>query len=126
MINQIENLPENTLGFIYTGQVTGKDYETVIFPAIKAMANSVKKMRFLICFDDQFSTIGFKALLDDTMVGFKYFGDWERMALVSDHSAINQVIGVFSFLMPGSVKVFPMSDYDAAITWLEKKDEVDH
>ncbi len=36
MIRQIEDMPAGTLGFAAVGEVTAKDYEEVLAPAVRA------------------------------------------------------------------------------------------
>lgn len=42
MIKEIKNLPNGILGFTYSGKVTGKDYDKVIFPVIRIAAKQSK------------------------------------------------------------------------------------
>ncbi len=123
MITQIENLPKNVIGFTYKGKVTGQDYEKVIFPVIKKATKGKQKIRLIFRFGKSFSKLNLKAMMDDTFIGLKYFGDWERIAIVSDHTMMNHAIKAFSFLMPGRLKIFPLNELDKAIEWVSKDKE---
>ena len=101
MITQIENLPENVIGFIFTGIVTGKDYETVIFPAVKKARKQKKKIRLVCEFGKNFKRLNLKAMMDDAFIGIKYFFGWEKVGIISEHSAINHAIKAFQFPDPG-------------------------
>ncbi len=118
MIRQLENLPANVLGFDYTGEVTGTDYETVIIPSIEKAAKDKQKIRLLIRFDESFDSMTFKAMMDDAQVGLKYISDWERIAIVSNHNTINHIIHAFSFLVPGKIKIYPLLMIDEATAWV--------
>jgi hypothetical protein len=118
MITQIENLPQNVIGFIYSGKVTGNDYETVIFPAVEKAAKGKNKIRLLCQFSNDFSKLDLKAMMDDGFIGLKHFRDWERIAIISDHEMINHAIKAFSFLVPASLKIFALSNMDKAKEWI--------
>ena len=47
MIEQIEDLPDNALGFSAKGVVTKADYETIIIPAVEAKLSKYGKVRLL-------------------------------------------------------------------------------
>jgi hypothetical protein len=121
MIKQIEKLPKNVVGFAYTGKVTGKDYETVVFPAIEKATKGKKKVKILITFEKSFDKLSLKAMMDDGFVGLKYFNEWEKIAIVSNHNKINHIIKAFSFLVHGDLKVFTLSEVDKAVEWISKK-----
>ncbi len=121
MIKQIEKLPKNVIGFIYTGKVTGKDYEKVIFPAIEKAAKEKEKIRMIIQFSKSFNKISFKAMLEDGAVGLKYIKAWKKIAIVSDHNKINHLIKAFSFIVHADLKIFALSEMDNAVVWISKK-----
>jgi hypothetical protein len=121
MITQIENLPKNVVGFTYKGKVSGKDYETVVFPAVEKAAKEKKKIRMIIQFSKSFDKLSFKAMMDDSIVGLKYINAWEKIAIVSDHDKINHLIKAFSFLIHADLKIFPLSELNKAVKWVSKK-----
>jgi stage II sporulation SpoAA-like protein len=47
---------------------------------------------------------------------------WERIALVTDIDWIGSAMKVFSFLMPGDVRLFPLSAADQAREWIATPD----
>lgn len=121
MITQIENLPKNVLGFKYTGRVTGKDYETIIFPAVKKVRKQSKKLRLVFEFGKDFSSLSLKAMMDDAFIGFKHFFSWKRIAIISDNKTINHAIKAFSFLVHGELKLFRLSETEKAMEWIAKR-----
>ncbi|MEO6902785.1 MAG: STAS/SEC14 domain-containing protein [Bacteroidia bacterium] len=121
MIKEIENLPKNVVGFSYIGKVTGKDYESVVFPAVEKATKGKKKINILITFEKSFDKISLKAMVDDSIVGLKYIKSWKKIAIVSDHNKINHLIKAFSFLVPAEIKIFTLSKIDKALVWILKK-----
>lgn len=55
---------------------------------------------------------------EDLKVGVEYWRRWERIAIVTDVTWIGQVMAVFRFLMPGQVRVFPLGEKAAAVSWI--------
>jgi hypothetical protein len=53
----------------------------------------------------------------DFKVGMEHVRHWERIALVTDVEWIGSAMKVFSFLMPGDVRLFPRSGADQAREW---------
>jgi hypothetical protein len=51
-------------------------------------------------------------------MGMKDWSEFERVALVTDHSAFRELVKLFGFLMPGEVKVYSMDERDDATTWV--------
>jgi hypothetical protein len=117
MIKKIENLPENIVGFTYKGKVNGKDYENVVFPILKKVASGKNKIRIIFKLDKSFSKISMKAVMDDTFAGLKYSKKIEKIAVISNNNKINHIIRAFSFLFPGDIKIFPLSESKKAIEW---------
>ena len=52
MMELMKDLPDNVLGIVGSGTITGEDYDTVLIPAMKDKLQKYKKIRILY----QFST----------------------------------------------------------------------
>jgi hypothetical protein len=59
---------------------------------------------------------------EDFKVGMGHVKHWERIALVTDVNWIGAAMKVSSFLMPGDVRLFPLSDADQAREWIVRTD----
>lgn len=117
MVEIMRDLPDNILGVRAEGEVTGKDYESVIMPAVEGKLKRYPKIRLLYdCRDMQ----GFSAAAawDDARVGLRHIGSWEKIAVVSDEHWIIHAVKGFAFLMPCEVRVFEGSQFDAAKGWI--------
>jgi hypothetical protein len=121
MITTIKKLPAGSIGFRFNGSVTGKDYESVIFPALKKAVAVNKEIHLLCVFDEDFKKFKLSALIDDGMAGMKYFSDWKRIAIVSDNKTLNHFFKAMSFLVPGDLKMFTGLELKKAIKWLAAK-----
>lgn len=118
MIEQIQNLPDNTLGFVAKGTVTATDYESVIIPAVEALFSRRSKVRLLYHLGPDFSGFEAAAMWDDAKIGLKHIGGWERIAVVSDIEWIRTGIKVFGLAIPGHVRVFHNSELADAKQWI--------
>ena len=119
MIKLITDLPDNILGFEASGTITGKEYETVIIPAVEAKIEKFSKVRLLYNFGSDFS-YDLEAIWDDTKIGLKHLKAWERIALVTDTEWIRKAIHLFGFAIPGEVRVFKNDELSNAKDWLSE------
>jgi hypothetical protein len=51
-------------------------------------------------------------------MGAHTWGDFERVAFVSDHSVYRNLVRGFGFLMPGEVRVYPLAELETAKGWV--------
>jgi hypothetical protein len=56
MIGIISKLPGNVIGFVASGQVTAKDYETVLIPAVELGLKRHEKIRIFYHCDTTLSS----------------------------------------------------------------------
>jgi hypothetical protein len=118
MIEKIPDLPANALGFRAKGTVTQSDYESVIIPAVEALFSRHSKVRFLYHLGEEFSGFEAAAMWDDTKLGLRHLGGWERMAVVSDVEWIRAAVKIFGLAMPGHVRVFHDRELAEARQWI--------
>lgn len=109
--------------FPTVGTVTGQDYESILIPAIEEKLDKYQKIRLLYHLGDEFSSFDAQALWDDTKVGFQHLMNWEKIAVVSDISWLDNTITVLGFIMPCPVKVFSNHELAAAIEWISNQDK---
>ncbi|MCG6872185.1 MAG: STAS/SEC14 domain-containing protein [Gammaproteobacteria bacterium] len=118
MIEKIESLPENALGFVATGTVTANDYETVLIPAVEAAFSRTDKVRLLYHLGPEFSGFETAAMWDDAKIGLKHIRGWERIAVVSDVEWVRVGVNVFSLAIPGEIRVFHNRELSDATRWI--------
>src|ERR1700761_2450759 len=106
MLKIIENLPEHVLGLTADGEVTGDEYENVLMPAIEGKFMHVAKLSILFQLMPGFTMFTIPAAIDDMKIGFKYFSQWGRVAIVSDHHVINGYTKLISNILPIEINVF--------------------
>lgn len=118
MVEQIPDLPDNVLGFTAKGTVTANDYESVIIPAVEALFARQRKVRFLYHLGEAFSGFEAAAVWDDTKLGLRHLGGWERMAVVSDVEWIRAAVRILGLAIPGQVRVFHDRELAEAKRWI--------
>lgn len=118
MIEALRDFPANVVAFRCTGHVTRRDYDTVLVPAVEAALKQHDKIRLYYQIGQDFSGIDADAMWEDFSVGVAHWRHWERIAVVADVDWIRNTIRALGFLMPGAVRVFPLSGETLARTWI--------
>lgn len=120
MIERMSDLPDHVLGFTAKGRVTAADYETVLIPAVEDALSRYPRVRLLYHLGGEFSGFEAGALWDDTKVGLRHLGAWERIAVVTEVDWIRVFTKAMGFIMPGEVRVFSNDELAAAKAWLRE------
>lgn len=118
MIELIEGLGDRVVGARAVGKVTAEDYESTLIPAVETALAIDGKTRILYVLGSEFEGYEGEAALDDARMGLHHWSDFERIAVVTDHSMYRTMIKGFGFLMPGEVKVFGVEEMEAAKDWV--------
>ena len=118
MIEALEGFPANVLAFACHGQVSRQDYDTVLIPAVERALEKNDKIRLYYETAADFDGIDAGAVLEDAKVGVSHLSRWERFAVVTDVEWIRHTMKLFSFLVPGEMKVFSSSEAAKAREWI--------
>jgi hypothetical protein len=118
MIELLEGFPANVIAVSATGQVTAKDYESTLTPAVEALLSRQDKIRIYYELGSRFSGIDPGAMWQDLKLGVGHLSRWERVAIVTDVEFIGHAVNAFRFLMPGDLRVFATADAAAARAWI--------
>jgi hypothetical protein len=118
MLRTIEGLPEGVVGLEGVGEVTAEDYETVARPAVDRARGSGDKVRLLFVLGEEFTGYTAGAMWDDTKLGLSHPFSWERIAVVTDHEHLRTAVRGLGWLIPGDVRVFPVTELEQATTWV--------
>jgi hypothetical protein len=118
MIETLSGFPDTVVAFRASGHVTRQDYETVVVPVVEEAFKRYQALRLYYQLDSDFEGIGPGAMWEDFKVGMEHVRHWERIALVTDVDWIGNAMKVFSFLMPGDVRLFSLADADQAREWV--------
>jgi hypothetical protein len=118
MLTIINDLPDNVLGVSGEGKITGKDYETVLIPAIAEKFKTNKKLRMLYHLGVNFTGFDLSAMLDDAKMGMKHLSAWDRIALVSDHEMMNTFAKFFGHMLSCELRIYKNAEMGEAKKWI--------
>jgi hypothetical protein len=119
MIERIEDAPDGVIGIRASGKLTKDDYVNVLEPALKeAIDSGDARVLFVLPHYDGLEP---KAFFEDVKTGLEVElrnrSAWNRMAFVSGVEWISKAMRLFTWAMPGELKVFEMDELDEAKTW---------
>lgn len=117
MIERIEGAPPDIVALKAVGDVHASDYRDVFEPAIEAAIAEHGKVRVVYELGPEFNGYSAGAAWEDLRLGGAHLSKWERVAVVTDHTLIRDAVLAFRIFMPGSVKVFSVSELDGAMAW---------
>ena len=118
MIEPIEDLPDDVLGFRASGRVTGQDYEAVIIPAVSSALGERADFRLLYQIAPDFEGFDPHAVWDESKVGLPKPMSWQRIAFVTDLGWLGRAARALGFTMLAEVRVFQNSAFDEARDWV--------
>lgn len=121
MIQAIEQLPSNMVGFKATGEVTEADFTDTVMPQVKALTEKTGKLNYMLVLDTSIKNFTAGAWFKDAVMGLRHLTKWNRAAIVTDVAGIRTFTEIFSVLMPGEFKGFEHKDLQAAIDWASEK-----
>lgn len=116
MLERIET-SEPILAFRAVGKVEKSDYDTVLEPAVDAMVADRGELRLVYVLGDEFQGYSVAAGWEDTKLGLGHVTKWKRIAVVTDHDWLRHAVGMFRWMVPGDVKVFPLVQQADALAW---------
>lgn len=117
MIEPLSALPDSVIGFRAVGAVEASDYETVLDPALDAAIAAHEKVNLVFVLGDEFERYSLGAMWQDALLEGKPHDIWGRIALVTDHPLIGEIIHGLGFLFPGELRIFAVASLDDAVAW---------
>jgi hypothetical protein len=122
VIERIAEMPQGTIGFEFSGEVTRGDYERTLIPAIGETIEGGEKIRCLCRLGPGFEGYEAGAVWEDVKTGAKFgFGhlsSWERTALVTDLDWVRHATALFGWMSPGEMRTFGLDQLDEAKEWV--------
>jgi hypothetical protein len=123
MIQQLDNMPDNMIGFRAQGEVVKDDFTHTVIPCVEQHVEKTGKLNYLLLLDTSVKDFSAGAWWQDALMGIKNITKWNRAAIVSDSEGIRRFTDFFSKLMPGEFKGFHKEDLDKAILWTSEQTE---
>jgi len=121
MLQPIPDLPLHVAGLHAFGEVSETDYEEALIPIMDGLLTGNKKINFVLILETNIKNFVSGAWCGNVKIGFKYFFDWGRVALVTDQKGILGYSDLFKYIIPGKFKYFPLDNLADAIKWVSTK-----
>jgi hypothetical protein len=118
MVTQISGLPQDSVGFKLTGHITKEDYDNVMLPAVKKVADTSPAINMMMLIDTDLSNFTVGAWMKDALLGIKNLTKFHRVALVADSNLVRSITAVANAIVPGEYRTFAMVEEAAAIAWI--------
>ncbi|MEO8819279.1 MAG: STAS/SEC14 domain-containing protein [Ginsengibacter sp.] len=118
MIETISGFPPHVAAFNATGKITGKDYDETINPLVEKIYRAHGKINYLLVLNTPLNSYSPAAWIKDALLGFVYFTEWKKIAVVSNQKGIKKFTDIFGNFLPGSTKGFLMEDLEEAKRWI--------
>ena len=120
MVERIEGMRGETLGFRLSGRITRDEYFQILDP-VKERLERGENVSFLVETAPDFHGLDVGALWEDVKagesVGLKYRKSWERLGVVTDKDWMRHGIAAFGWLTPGEIRVFEPGELEQAKAW---------
>lgn len=123
MIQQIENLPGNMVGFRASGEVKEDDFKNVVIPQVGKLVEQTGKLNYMLVLDTDIKEFTAGAWLQDALLGIQHLTKWNRAAIVSDDEGVIKFTDMFSAIMIGEFRGFHKNELEKAINWVSEQSE---
>jgi hypothetical protein len=121
VVERLDDMPADTVGFRVTGRVERTDYTDVLVPELHAALEAAGRLRTLYLIED-LDEMEPTALWEDAKLGFdlgvRHHEAWERSAIVTDIAWMAQATRLFAWMIPGQARVFPVAEFEQAKEWV--------
>lgn len=121
MAELIPDMPPGTLGFRVSGHLKREDYVKVLVPPLREAVQAGKRLRVLYAIGPELHMAA-AAVWEDLKVevdlGIRHRDVWERIAVVTDLNWLWRAFELFSWMVPGEMRLFREREFEQALTWL--------
>jgi hypothetical protein len=121
MVQVIPDMPAGTLGFRVSGRLTREDYVDVLVPPLRKAVQAGERLRVLYAIGPELHmepAALWEDLKLDVELGIKHRDAWERMAVVTDLDWLWRAFELFSWMVPGAMRLFREREIEQAKAWL--------
>lgn len=125
MAEQLTDMPAGTLGFRISGRMTREDYTETLVPPLREAIQKGEHLRVLYAIGPELHMEPgaiWQDLKLEGEVGLKHRDAWERIAVVTDLDWLWRAFDLFSWMVPGDMKLFHEADTADAKAWLAGSD----
>ena len=102
----IVNLSEANLFINLSQPITHSDYETVLAPVLSDIRKQHPQVNICVIFADDFAGFELHALIDDAMIGIKYWQYWHKIALIAEPKWLHAITAGIAAINPITIESF--------------------
>ena len=121
MLEKLENMASHVAAFKATGVVTKEDYNRLLVPEIERVDKEHGHIHFMMVMETSAKNFSFGAWLQDALEGLKHYRGWKKIAIVTDEKGIEKFSNIFSAVIPGSSRGFPLKELEQAKQWVSSE-----
>jgi hypothetical protein len=118
MVELLSDFPPHVAAYRASGKVLKEEYEKVVMHRVDEVASTYGKINFIVRLETDMENYSFASFLDYLKVSFEHFTKWNRMAIVSDETWLRKAYDTLSPFVPGKIKGYKLSEYEAARQWV--------
>jgi hypothetical protein len=121
MVEVIPDMPPGTLGFRVSGRLTREDYVKVLVPPLRKAVEAGQRLRVLYAIGPELHMepgAVWEDLKVEVELGIKHRDAWERIAVVTDLNWLWRAFELFSWMVPGEMRLFRESEFEHAKSWV--------
>jgi hypothetical protein len=119
VIELLDGLPDEVVGFEAVGEVSASDYEDVLTPAVERALSAHGKIRLVHILGDRFDGHTASALWDDAKLGL-HVRSYERIAVVTDLRHFRALVRAAGVALPVDVRLFSNAERREAEAWVSE------
>ncbi|MEO7316701.1 MAG: STAS/SEC14 domain-containing protein [Ginsengibacter sp.] len=120
MIEVMKGLPPHVAPFIANGKITQDDYDHIINPMVDKIYKEFGKINYLLLLNTNLNNYSAGAWIKDALLGFVYFTEWRKIAIVSEKQSIRKFTNFFGMFVPGKTRGFSLKDLELAEKWVSE------
>ncbi|MGZ3851631.1 MAG: STAS/SEC14 domain-containing protein [Flavisolibacter sp.] len=118
MLQKMQGMPPYVAAFKATGEVSKEDYERLLEPEIERVDKEHGHIHFLMVMENSAKDFSLGAWFKDAAEGLKHYRGWKKVAIVTDEKGLEKFSNIFSAVIPGSSKGFPLAELEQAKQWV--------
>ena len=122
MFEVMEGFPEEVLAVRGTGRIGVDDYRDMLIPEVVRRIEQHRSLRLLLYLGPEFKGMTPGAMWADAKLGVSHWGDFGRMAVVTDVEWITNAVRLFAPLFHHPVRAFRNAQLEEAKRWIVQSD----
>ena len=121
MVESIADIPAGTLGFRIGGRLTREDYVQTLIPPLREAVAAGERLRVLYWIGPDLRmqpAAIWQDIKAEADLGIRHRDAWERIAVVTDLDWLWRSFQLFSWMVPGEMRLFHDREAEQAKSWL--------